>query len=591
MKSGRWLLKYFPYIIIILSFTTLIMTVFAFNLFARLDYQRTFTLLEETANLVKNSFPWEDPKKINLYCRRNKDNDVRITIIDKSGKVLGDSQEDVRLMDNHSSRPEVLEAKESLNGIGIARRHSRTLDRPFLYYAMRLPYEDDVIIRTSISIQSLNRIFIEYSAWLFLIAVVVFVVTGIVSYTLVRSINKPMKMIQQAADEYARGNFDYYIQIDNPPELAKLSHTLTSMADELNEKISDITRQKNEYLAVLKNMSEPVIVCDENLRIMEINSAALLYTPLIPETVRGKKIHEAFNNKEFIELAEKLTKEGRTAENEVIYRFKDRNYFIQIKGVKAPLLYEARENMEPETVLIFVLNDISKLKELENIRKDFVANVSHELKTPITSIKGYVETVLQDEKYLGDMTRSFLEIVRKQTDRIHAIIEDLLVLSRLEHENIQIRKHVSSINELVSRCIELCRPKIKNKNITVTYTALEPVSWGIDAFLLEQALVNLIDNAVKYSKENSNINISTTVENNSLLLSVSDNGCGIPILHQDRVFERFYMVDKGRSRKQGGTGLGLSIVKHIALLHEGSVSLKSRTKRGSTFTITIPDDT
>lgn len=230
-----------------------------------------------------------------------------------------------------------------------------------------------------------------------------------------------------------------------------------------------------------------------------------------------------------------------------------------------------------------------RIKKLENIRKDFIANVSHELRTPITSIKGFTETLLESELEDKEEIRHFLEIINKHSDRLNAIIEDLLSLSKIEKNGRDIKFVNCKIVTPIENAIEICKIKAKNKNLALEIYADRTLTAKLNPSLIEQAVVNLIDNAIKYSNDSSQVTIRLYKENKNAVISVEDSGCGIKEKHLSRLFERFYRVDKARSRKQGGTGLGLSIVKHIAEIHKGDVAVKSELEKGSTFFIKIPN--
>ncbi|MGD0785532.1 MAG: ATP-binding protein [Sedimentisphaerales bacterium] len=266
----------------------------------------------------------------------------------------------------------------------------------------------------------------------------------------------------------------------------------------------------------------------------------------------------------------------------------DTLHYIYIKIVSAAILVSVIVAFLSGAILI--LNDVTRFRRLENIRKDFVANVSHELKTPITSIKGFVETLLEGGVKDPQQVNQFLEVIAKHTERLNAIVEDLLSLSRLEESRSKrdfVLKKVY-LKSILSAAIELSGIKAHQKRITINLNCLDDLKVNANTLLLEQAVFNLIDNAIKYSEPDNIIKITAQESEKELLISVQDNGCGIEQKHLPRLFERFYVVDKSRSRKLGGTGLGLSIVKHIVQLHNGSVSVESTPSKGSTFTIHLP---
>jgi len=333
---------------------------------------------------------------------------------------------------------------------------------------------------------------------------------------------------------------------------------------------------------VLSSMVEGLIAADIYLNIVEINQTAKKIFGIERDDLTGLSVPDIIRNREIIVAVKESMESEEPVEKEISLVDSDET-ILQLKGTKL------KDSRGRTIGALIVFNDITKISKLESIRRDFVSNVSHELKTPITSIKGYIETLLEGAIDDKENARSFLDIIKRQTSRLNAIIEDLLSLSRIEQEEEkkQIEKQRTPLQLLLESAALYCRQNAAAKNISLEVFCEKGLVVDVNANLLEQAVANLIDNAVKYSTEGCFVYVRGYNENNNAVIEVEDNGPGISSEHHDRIFERFYRVDKARSRKVGGTGLGLAIVKHIAQAHGGTVSIKSEPGKGSRFFIKL----
>jgi len=316
-----------------------------------------------------------------------------------------------------------------------------------------------------------------------------------------------------------------------------------------------------------------------------VNQAAARWFDIDPEKVRGRSIPGAIRNLAIQKFVTRSFKSRNPVEDDItVYQNGER--ILNIKS--APLL-----GMGPEPIgMLIVFSDVTQLRRLEDMRRDFVANVSHEIRTPLTAIKGFVETLHQNTVETPEETQRFLGIISKHVDRLNTVIEDLLMLSRIENEGERgdIKHEKTRLRDIFQNAMQICRPRADEKRIQIELDVDEGLSAMVDPVLLEQAVVNLLDNAVKYSDPNKTVLLQSKTSGNEIQLSVQDHGIGIEKKHLPRLFERFYRVDKARSRALGGTGLGLSIVKHIAQAHGGHVTVESRLGEGSLFTIHLPRD-
>jgi two-component system phosphate regulon sensor histidine kinase PhoR len=361
------------------------------------------------------------------------------------------------------------------------------------------------------------------------------------------------------------------------------------MAEQLNERIRTIVRQRNELEAVFASMSEAVLAVDTDERVISLNKAAFDIFAIDEKQASGLLLQEAVRNIDLQRQVKQILDSLQPLQDEIVLQHGASERFLQTNGV--PLHDGSGKNIG----VLVVMNDVTRLRRLENVRRDFVANVSHELKTPITSIKGYVETLLEGAMDNREDAERFLKIILKQTNQLYAIIEDLLSLSRIEKlsENKEVELSLGNLYPILEEAVQTCQMKASQKNIRISINCPEKLQARVNATLLEQAVVNLVVNAVKYSEDASEVIVSAAEKKlddgtNRVVISVQDFGIGIAKKHLPRLFERFYRSDKARSRKMGGTGLGLSIVKHIAQTHGGEVAVQSQEGQGATFFISLP---
>lgn len=527
-------------------------------------------------SLAENNF-----EKIDSLCKEaGSKSATRLTVILPGGKVIGDSDEMTERMRNHADRPEIKKALEL--GQGYSLRFSNTLGTNMMYLATSLKHDDKVIavVRASVPISAIDsELKIIYSKIIYAVFVAA-IITAIISLILSRRISEPIETIRKTADRFAAGDLNHRLAINKPTELAILAQAMNEMAKQLQDRIDTITSQRNESDIILSNMVEGVIAIDANSHIVKINKAASELLNIELETACNRNLEEVIRNVEIQKIAKETLKNEGITEADILISGTEPKY---LKSHGKALTDEAGNC----NGAVIVLADMTRVKKLENIRRDFVANVSHELKTPITSIKGFVETLQDGAIKNPEETKRFLQIVSKHANRLNAIVDDLLSLSRLE-ENKDKRRllfEMNSVKKPIEDAIELAKTKADKKNITISHNCPDDIKAKIDQPLLEQAVLNLIDNAIKYSKEDSEINVTVETTDKEVSIYVKDNGCGISAKHLERIFERFYVVDKARSRKLGSTGLGLAIVKHIAQVHGGYVEVESKPEIGSTFSI------
>ena len=532
----------------------------------------------------------ESSNKIDSICKElSKKIATRITVISSNGDVIGDSEKDPDSMENHKNRSEVIAA---LRGeIGVLERYSHTLNEDMLYMAVPFIKNDKIVavIRTSLPITVIKKTLNRMYHGIGLIVLCVAFLGALGSYLMSKKSSRPVMDIKIAAERFSNGDFSYKIPKTQIQEADEIAQSLNNMAENLKEKINLLYEEKSKIDAILSSMNEGVIAIDENGKILIINSAAYELFNIEINSANGKWIGEVIRYSEVQEFFENIIEAKRTLEKEITI------YDLKKSGLKVYLRLNGTCLFDKNGKCIgglIVASNITKLKELDEQRKEFLANVSHEMRTPLTSIKGYLETIREGNVNSPEDTKKFLDIIYSQVERLTLIVDDLLSLSLLEKdkENGEIQKVKTNLYDILKNAVEVCLPLAHQKQQKIMLNCDNTILGYFEPNLLEQAIINLLDNAIKYSEPNKNIFVEGKLdeEKKEIIISVKDEGPGIEKKHLDRLFERFYRVDKSRSRKLGGTGLGLAIVKHIAIAHKGRVSVCSSLGEGSTFFIYIP---
>ncbi len=508
---------------------------------------------------------------------------ARVTIISPSGEVLGDSAQEPLLEDNHANRPEVIQALNSNEGNSV--RYSHTLKTDMLYVALPVAKNGKLsgVIRLSIPLSFIDKTLNSLYWKIVISGIIIAIIAAFFSWYISRRIKKPLEDIEEGARNFAQGNLNYSISVPAQREMNNLANALNNMAGQLNQRITTIMQQKMQQDAVFSSMEEGVIAVDIHKRIIKMNDAAANLLGVNKDEVKGLKIKDITGKTALHQFIKKTFAGSEQFEEYITLNHKE-DLFLQARS------RVLRDHNNENIGAVVVLNNLTHLRKLENIRKDFVANVSHELRTPITSIKGFVETLLESDLKDNGETVHFLEIIRKHADRLNLIIDDLLSLSKIEqgNENSEIKREECFLKDVLESAIEVCQLKANDKNINIELSVDEAMKLKINSSLIEQSIVNLVDNAIKYSNYDEKLIVDAYEKSNEIIINVRDFGCGIPQDHIPRLFERFYRVDKARSRSAGGTGLGLAIVKHIAQAHKGFVTVESIVNKGSVFSLHLP---
>ena len=525
-----------------------------------------------------------DEKALDRFCKDAAGQTVtRVTVILPGGRVVADSEEMPANMASHLDREEIRDAYQGKVGVSI--RHSDTLNQDMMYVALPLVVDQTLIgvLRTSIPVTAVDE---RIGTIRFRIGIGVLLVALLasgVSWFVSKRITTPIERMRDGARRFASGDLFHRLPEPDTLEFSGLAESMNQMAEQLQQRLDEITSQRNKTEAVLSSMREGVIATDLEQHVISINPAAARMFDVPMKTVRGRSVLEIIRNHEFQELINRSVSTGESLESDIVYHHNGERTF----NVNCTPLLDA---LQKRLGGLVVLSDVTQLRRLENMRRDFAASVSHEIKTPLTAIKGFVETLCTGDLEDREETRRFLMIIDKHVNRLATIIDDLMQLSRIERtdEIKQIGLERCRIEDVLNAAIGLCSAGIREKGIDVRLSCETDLNGCIDATLLEQAAVNLLDNAIKYSPEKSTILIQALAVGDDVQIRFKDEGMGIAKKHLPRLFERFYRVDKARSRKLGGTGLGLAIVKHIAQAHGGTVTVESELEKGSTFSLHLP---
>lgn len=506
---------------------------------------------------------------------------TRITVVDVRGTVRGDSESDPSHMPNHSDRAEIARALAGETATSV--RMSETVRQTMMYVAVPLMERGEVraVVRAAVPYDSVMHSIRGLHRRVAGVAVGTFALLALLSLGVARRINAPLQSLGESARAFASGDFDHSLPRADLAEIDELAGALAQMAARLGERIETTTRERNEREAILASMVEGVLAVDSSECVVRMNEACGRILGVSPARVEGRTIQEAVRNSDLHAFVTRALSSPVPVEADIEVMDQSDRY-LQAHGAVL------RGPQGRQVGAVVVLNDVTRLRRLEQIRRDFVANVSHELKTPIAAIQGAAETLREGALRTPQDAARFVEIIERQASRLDAVIRDLLTLSRIEEdEERAIALQRMPVDGIVRGAVQTCGPKAAGKGVAVEVTCPPGLVAHINGPLLETAVVNLVDNAVTYSNAGDTVTVRVT-RNHEIVVAVQDHGCGIEPRHLSRLFERFYRVDKARSRTLGGTGLGLAIVKHIVQAHSGRVSVESTPGIGSTFRIHLP---
>ena len=535
------------------------------------------------ANLIKDSFnltTFENDEDFDDFAMDYSNTyNVRITVINPDGEVITDSHAAQGKLDNHRERLEIIDALNGEESSII--RYSETLEEEFFYSAF--PIDQDTfsgVLRVAIPLSEISGFNNSVIYSIVRAIIVCFIIAVLAAFFFTEIIYKPIEEITQAAEHISDGDYDIKLYTKDNSHISRLASSFNTMSSNLNETIENLTQRKTELEAILGSMTGGVIALNNENEILFFNNSFVDIMNLgeKEEEIKGKSIYLVLRNVTIYNVIDKVRDKNEKVKLEGSGSKRDQT--IAINGT--PLLSDDKESFG----VLLIIEDVTQIKKLENVRTDFVSNVTHELKTPLTSIKGFVDTLKNVTIEDKEVTDRFLDIIDIEVERLYRLIEDILLLSEIESK-IDREAVLCDVNKVANDSIELLESKT-NEKVEIVFDAqpyIRPFYCNPDR--LKELFINLIDNAIKYTEEGT-ISVVVKEEAQHLIIIVSDSGVGIPKYHLSRIFERFYRVDQGRSRKIGGTGLGLSIVKHIVQLYDGNIEVKSEINKGTEFKITLP---
>jgi two-component system phosphate regulon sensor histidine kinase PhoR len=502
----------------------------------------------------------------------------RITAVDIDGNVLADSHYDIEKMDNHKNRPEIKSALDS-NKASSSIRYSNTIDEDMLYLAQTITIDGQTVgvLRSARSLNLIRDVLIDDIRSYLFFFVILALITLYLSWKLTSGIVKPLEKMTETAGKISEGDLSQRIPVRKySSEIENLAKSFNYMASELEGKIKEISQEKNRIETILESMVDGVIATDKDGRITLINPAAQEIFNIDKERTKGKELISTLFSHRIDMYLERALEKKESITREIHYQNQEKKI---IQATFIPLISQ-EDNVNGGVI---VLTDITELRKLETVRNDFVANVSHELRTPLTSILGYLDTLIESDIKDEKIRNKFLKIIKEETDRLSILIKDLLNLSEIESQTIDLKPE--NFREVLDKVYNLLADNAYRKNIDIKMSIeddLPPVYMVKQQ--IEQVIINLLDNAIKYTPEGGSIEIDINKSDDKLYFSIEDSGIGIPENEKNRIFERFYRVDKARSRSLGGSGIGLSIVRNIIKQHSSEISVESQEGKGSKFT-------
>lgn len=568
------------YLIIILAAVGISMFVSWKKGYSYIDKQKTNYHLMQ-AEMLADTFADTDMENYDSFTSTySKKYGIRITIISKDGEVEADSDTEGNL-ESHATREEVVRALKGEHVSVI--RYSKTMKQRYAYSAVPIHNGNfEGVMRISLPVKQMKSLDRNLAITVMSTVVLCMIGATLLAAIFTGTLSKPINDITKAAEEIACGDYGTKIYTNDTHQIGRLAESFNRMSSNLNTTVHTLKGRNIEFEAMLKSMDYGVIAIDNNDMVLFTNTAFSDMVECSREKIERQPFYTFMRNAVLFQVISEVRDRKETVMREGTIALSAEK---MIRVTATPLLNEK----QVELGILLLLEDITQIRKLENMRRDFVSNVTHELKTPLTSIHGFIDTLkggaIKDEK----VAVRFLDIIDIEAERLSGLINDILLLSEIESKE---DRDLSpcDMNVLISDVIELLQPKISDKNIRIIYQPqLDLIPLQANPNRMKQLLINLLDNAIKYTEDGSvTIQCEHNQKTNKLVLSIEDTGIGMEEEHLDRIFERFYRVDKGRSRKMGGTGLGLSIVKHIVERYNGSIKVDSKINEGTKFTIVFP---
>lgn len=546
--------------------------------------------------VMEQTFPWEDfaneEDAILFYSdwahKLHDSAGARVTFIREDGKVLGDSESDANQMNNHLNRDEIVEAREY--GAGSVIRYSNTLNQNMLYVAVPIQNTDNYkgYVRLAISLETIDGSVRNLWAYLGLALAVVFLITVMVSYRVAAGLTRPIENMTRVANRIAHMDYRARAQTKGTDEIGQLGLAINAMADSLQTQMAQIREKESRLSSVLEHMINAIVMINDEGQIVLINSKTEQLFGIKSSDWLGKPFLEVRLPHELAAMTAEVL-EHRTLLHEELTIYYPEEHILDVNIV--PFYYSD----DDRAGILLLLQDVTDMRRLERMRSQFVANVSHELKTPIAAVKGFSETLMNGAINEPEVARSFLQIIHDESERLNRLIGDILELSKIESKRIPLHFSPVHMPSFLEQTMEMINKQAKEKHIHLDLQVDNDLYIEADEDRLRQILLNVLSNAVSYTPEGGKVKlkvvpsgVKSNGEYDDVLISITDTGIGIPRKDLPRIFERFYRVDKARSRSSGGTGLGLSIVKHLVDSHHGVITVESEVGIGTTFSIKLP---
>ena len=536
----------------------------------------------------------DDPIELRNWTSRAARSGARVTIIDDTGRVLADSEADAEKMENHANRPEVQQAFAS--GTGQSVRRSATLDRELVYRAQRYnrPASSPIVIRLALPLAQIDLSLVELRQRQLIATLVVLLVGALVSFAFARMFAARVQRLQRFSQRIAEGDFRPLLREGPRDELSDLADSLNLTAARMDREIRLLSGERNRSSAILRSMVEGVAVIDAEERLVFYNRAFSEILNLDSAAAEGRPLIEVVRNSDLLSLIRRALRGDEGLQTDITMGITQTQSFsitaAPVKALDVSASGDAAE--EKPSGAVVVLHDVTELRRLERVRQDFVANVSHEFKTPLTAIQGFAETLLAGALDDPENNRRFLEIIRNHAMRLARLTNDLLKLARIEAGKMEarvfLRRPARTDRRMHRNDAAESQPQGNHSGNRPSRRNFPPVRG--DAALLRDVLQNLLDNAIQYTPPRGHISVAASAGPREAVITVADTGIGIPLADHERIFERFYRVDAARSREAGGTGLGLSIAKHIVEAHGGKLWVESTVGQGSKFSFSLPLD-
>jgi two-component system phosphate regulon sensor histidine kinase PhoR len=540
-----------------------------------------FAELDALARLVQSDPPQiEAPEGLQNWTKWMARSGARVTVIASNGTVLSDSEGQPSEMENHLGRPEISAALAY--GEGRAVRYSVTLGHDLVYLALKHqpPAGSPVVIRLSLPLERLDQALRSFRSRLWTVSILFLMLTGGFSLFFSAALTRRIDRLKEFSRRVADGDFRPLPIDRRGDELSDLTRTLGESAARLDRTIRSLTGERNQSAAILRSMAEGVAVIDSGQRLTFCNEAFSEALGLEGSSWEGRPIVEVIRQSDLLEAIRTALAGSENVKSElVVGALRTRSFAVTAAPVRSD---------DTITGAVLVLYDISELRRLERARRDFVANISHEFRTPLTAIQGFAETLLGGAADDVQNRDRFLEIIRSNALRLGRLTTDLLRLSQIEAGQLPMEFRAIRLSEIIDPCIETARLGAAPKGITLEVDYNRDLAVRGDLNALQEILQNLLDNAVRYTLPGGKISVTATAKSGGIVVAVSDTGIGIPKADQERIFERFYRVDAARSRESGGTGLGLSVAKHLVEAQGGHIEVQSEIGRGSTFSVGLP---